>query len=153
MRSWYEFAVRDIGRTPLLERTFEWLEAHWPDAADAQPPASFVNHVGHDYFNVMGIPIVRGRAFTEDEEQERSTTRRLAIVNESFVAQQLTGRLQSGFSCGTGVSEVERQGRTAVGAAHRLRVEAPVGGVGILAGAVGAHVEGGHRRRRTVIRQ
>jgi aminoglycoside phosphotransferase (APT) family kinase protein len=30
VRSWYDFAVPDIGRSPLLERTFDWLEAHWP---------------------------------------------------------------------------------------------------------------------------
>jgi predicted permease len=54
--------------------------------ANAQPPASFINHVGHDYFDVMGIPIVHGRAFTEDDERQRSTTRRFAIVNESFAA-------------------------------------------------------------------
>lgn len=38
VRSWYEFAVPDIGRGPLLERCFDWLEAHWPDQQDAQPP-------------------------------------------------------------------------------------------------------------------
>ena len=53
-------------------------------AAVSQPPASFINHVGHDYFDVMGIPIVRGRSFTEDDERQRSTTRRFAIVNEAF---------------------------------------------------------------------
>jgi putative ABC transport system permease protein len=56
-----------------------------------QPPSSFVNHIGHDYFAVMGIPIVRGRAFTEDDERERSTTRRFAIVNESFAARHWPG--------------------------------------------------------------
>src|SRR5699024_9798217 len=30
VRSWYEFAVGDIGGSPLLERTFDWLETHWP---------------------------------------------------------------------------------------------------------------------------
>ncbi len=30
LRSWYDFAVPDIGRSPLLERSFEWLEANWP---------------------------------------------------------------------------------------------------------------------------
>ncbi|MEZ0367265.1 phosphotransferase family protein [Mycobacterium sp. pUA109] len=30
VRSWYDFAVPDIGRSPLLERTFDWLETHWP---------------------------------------------------------------------------------------------------------------------------
>ncbi|EID13977.1 phosphotransferase enzyme family protein [Mycobacterium xenopi RIVM700367] len=33
VRSWYDFAVPDIGRSPLLERTFDWLQAHWPDEA------------------------------------------------------------------------------------------------------------------------
>lgn len=38
VRSWYDFAVPDIGRSPLLERTFEWLEAHWPaEQAAAEP--------------------------------------------------------------------------------------------------------------------
>lgn len=38
VRSWYDFAVPDIGRSPLLERTFDWLEAHWPAEADAAEP-------------------------------------------------------------------------------------------------------------------
>ncbi|OSC25157.1 aminoglycoside phosphotransferase [Mycobacterium vulneris] len=38
VRSWYDFAVPDIGRSPLLERTFDWLEANWPaEAAAAEP--------------------------------------------------------------------------------------------------------------------
>ncbi|ORV18025.1 phosphotransferase family protein [Mycobacterium celatum] len=38
VRSWYDFAVPGIGRSPLLERTFDWLEAHWPKQADAGRP-------------------------------------------------------------------------------------------------------------------
>ena len=38
VRSWYDFAVPDIGRSPLLERTFEWLQNHWPDQAAAREP-------------------------------------------------------------------------------------------------------------------
>lgn len=30
VRAWYEFAVPDIGRSALLDRTIAWLEAHWP---------------------------------------------------------------------------------------------------------------------------
>jgi len=38
VRSWYDFAVPDIGRSPLLERTFEWLQANWPaDVAATEP--------------------------------------------------------------------------------------------------------------------
>ena len=61
------------------------------ETANRQPPASFINHVGHDYFAVMGIPIVRGRAFTEADEGQLSTTRRFAIVNESFAATHWPG--------------------------------------------------------------
>lgn len=28
--AWYEFAVRDCGRSPLLEKGLAWLEDHWP---------------------------------------------------------------------------------------------------------------------------
>jgi len=38
VRSWYDFAVPDIGRSPLLERTFAWLEAHWPEEEAAAEP-------------------------------------------------------------------------------------------------------------------
>jgi aminoglycoside phosphotransferase (APT) family kinase protein len=38
VRSWYDFAVPDIGRSPLLERTFEWLQNHWPDQVAAREP-------------------------------------------------------------------------------------------------------------------
>jgi predicted permease len=62
-----------------------------PAPATAQPRASFLNHVGHDYFDVMGIPIVRGRAFREDDEQQHAATRRIAIVNESFAAMHWPG--------------------------------------------------------------
>jgi predicted permease len=62
-----------------------------PPAENAQPPASFMNHIGHAYFDVMGIPIVRGRAFTEDDEREHAATRRFAIVNETFAAKYWPG--------------------------------------------------------------
>ncbi|HEX5070520.1 MAG TPA: ABC transporter permease [Vicinamibacterales bacterium] len=63
-----------------------------PVDPDGQPPASFINHVGHDYFDVMGIPIVKGRAFTEDDEHQHSTNRRYAIVNETFAEQYWPGQ-------------------------------------------------------------
>ncbi len=37
-REYYEWA-RDGLHFPLLERSFEWLDEHWPTAADAAPPA------------------------------------------------------------------------------------------------------------------
>jgi aminoglycoside phosphotransferase (APT) family kinase protein len=38
VRAWYDFAVGDIGRSPLLERAFGWLQEHWPHQADASRP-------------------------------------------------------------------------------------------------------------------
>ena len=38
LRSWYDFAVPDIGRSPLLERAFQWLEDNWPDEVAAGEP-------------------------------------------------------------------------------------------------------------------
>jgi aminoglycoside phosphotransferase (APT) family kinase protein len=31
LKSWYQFAVPDIGRSPLVERSLDWLEANWPE--------------------------------------------------------------------------------------------------------------------------
>ena len=63
-----------------------------PIAAGSQPPASFINHVGHNYFETMEIPIVRGRAFVEDDEQYRSNNRRVAIVNQSMAEKYWPGQ-------------------------------------------------------------
>src|SRR6478672_7628039 len=30
LQSWYQFAVPDIGRSELIERALDWLEANWP---------------------------------------------------------------------------------------------------------------------------
>ncbi|MBV8928840.1 MAG: phosphotransferase family protein [Mycobacteriaceae bacterium] len=38
VRSWYDFAVPDIGPSPLLERTFDWLQDNWPEQAASRPP-------------------------------------------------------------------------------------------------------------------
>jgi aminoglycoside phosphotransferase (APT) family kinase protein len=38
VKSWYDFAVPDIGRSPLIERTFTWLQDNWPDEVAAREP-------------------------------------------------------------------------------------------------------------------
>jgi aminoglycoside phosphotransferase (APT) family kinase protein len=38
VREWYDFAVPDIGRSPLLERTFAWLQDNWPTEVAAREP-------------------------------------------------------------------------------------------------------------------
>ncbi len=38
LKSWYEFSVPDIGRSPLVERALAWLEDHFPDDVAAAEP-------------------------------------------------------------------------------------------------------------------
>lgn len=38
VRSWYDFAVPDIGRSPLVERSLQWLQDNWPDDVAAREP-------------------------------------------------------------------------------------------------------------------
>jgi aminoglycoside phosphotransferase (APT) family kinase protein len=60
VRSWYDFAVPDIGRSSLLERTFDWLEANWPaEAAAAEPVLLWgdarVGNVLYDDFRPVAV--------------------------------------------------------------------------------------------------
>ena len=63
-----------------------------PLPKNGQPPVTFMNHAGHGYFETMGIPIVRGRGFTEDDERERPLTRRVAIINETMAERYWPGQ-------------------------------------------------------------
>ena len=56
------------------------FEGHTENEARKNPFASF-EWVAPNYFRVMGIPILRGRAFTE---ADRLGSERVAIVNESI---------------------------------------------------------------------
>lgn len=38
LQDWYQFAVPDIGRSSLVERALDWLEANWPADAAANNP-------------------------------------------------------------------------------------------------------------------
>lgn len=38
LKDWYEFAVPDIGRSPLVEQALQWLEEHFPTDVAASTP-------------------------------------------------------------------------------------------------------------------
>src|SRR5438067_2653682 len=48
-----------------------------------------LHQVSEDYIRVMGIPLIRGRLFTEDEVLGRQA---LALVNQTFVTRYFAGR-------------------------------------------------------------
>ena len=92
--AWPDVASVAVGFTTpmsyLLAGGAIYIEGR-PLSPSSQPPASFLNHVGHHYFETMGIPIVRGRAFTEDDEHDTALTRKVAIVNEAMAAKYWPG--------------------------------------------------------------
>lgn len=57
-----------------------------PVSDPSQRPGAGFNMVSADYFKTFGIPMVRGRAFTE---QDRAGAQPVAIVNQRFVSQFL----------------------------------------------------------------
>ena len=68
----------------------EYVEAEGqPPAPGQRRPTAGFNMVGAEYFQTMGIPIVRGRAFTaQDDERARP----VAIVNELFAKKLWPGQ-------------------------------------------------------------
>jgi predicted permease len=69
--------------TPLLGSSWE----HGVRVGSVEGNSKFT-WVGPAYFNTMGIPVVRGRGFTE---QDSATSGRVAVVNRAFVRKLLGG--------------------------------------------------------------
>jgi aminoglycoside phosphotransferase (APT) family kinase protein len=60
LKSWYQFAVPDIGRSALVERSLEWLEANWPEDVAATDPVlvwgdSRIGNVLYDGFRPAAV--------------------------------------------------------------------------------------------------
>jgi predicted permease len=83
-------AVSQASRMPLApDITMEGIRVpghHAP--TDAPTPIDGAN-VGADYFTVVGVPIVAGRAFSREEEAEG---RRVTVVNETLARQYWPGQ-------------------------------------------------------------
>jgi putative ABC transport system permease protein len=65
------------------------FEVMGPPIDPASQPIAHFQLVGPDYFETMGMTILRGRAFTE---RDIATTSQVCIVNEEFVRRYLRGR-------------------------------------------------------------
>ncbi len=65
--------------------TFSWLGA--AGSGQTQQSAEFAA-VSPEFFRALRTPLLRGRAFTDDDTEK---TRRVAMVNESFVKKYLPG--------------------------------------------------------------
>lgn len=78
-------AVSTASRLPLSpDVNMDGVKVPGHHAADADETPTDTVAVGVDYFAVAGVPIVAGRAFTEDEVSNR---RRVAVINETMAKQ------------------------------------------------------------------
>jgi len=60
LKSWYKFAIPDIGRSQLEERSLDWLESNWPEEAAAADPVlvwgdSRIGNVLYDGFRPAAV--------------------------------------------------------------------------------------------------
>jgi aminoglycoside phosphotransferase (APT) family kinase protein len=60
LKSWYQFAVPDIGRSPLVEQALVWLETNWPSEVAATQPVliwgdSRVGNVLYEDFRPVAV--------------------------------------------------------------------------------------------------
>ena len=60
LKAWYQFAVPDIGRSALVERSLAWLDANWPEDVAATDPVlvwgdSRIGNVLYDGFRPAAV--------------------------------------------------------------------------------------------------
>ena len=129
-------AVSTASRLPLApDINVEGIKIRGHHApTDQSTPVDYVS-VGVDYFETVGVPIVEGRAFTEDDVAQ---DRPVAIVNETFARQYWPGASAVGRQIFTGddfagtpmeIVGVARDHKVrSVGEAPRPYLHAPAGG-------------------------
>jgi predicted permease len=100
--------------------------AFWPDDIDPSagpPPAVAVTWVHGDYFDTFGIPLIRGRNFTRDEQMEN----RLAVIVSKNLADRFwPGQDPIGKRLKWGLAESDAPWQTVVGVAGDV-VDGPLG--------------------------
>jgi len=102
-RAFYRDLERRVGELPGVEAVslaysvplgsnnvgdYVYAEGQQPDP-NKRPPSYGYNQITPDYFKVMGIPLLRGRTFT-DQDNENSP--RVAVINELFAQRHWPGQ-------------------------------------------------------------
>jgi putative ABC transport system permease protein len=94
-----------------------------PPYPPGERPEAEVNHVTPDYFRVMGMPLLRGRAFTTDDRAGRP---RLVIIDETLAQKYFPGKDPIGQQMDDNRSDEKNPPPlTIVGVVPRTRNEAP----------------------------
>ncbi len=96
-----------------------------PPDAPGQEPSAEINIVSPDYFRVMGMPIMRGRAFGPEDTRVQGKSRSI-IIDETLAAKYFPGKDPIGQNIDdTQTSEENVPPTTIVGVVARTRNEAP----------------------------
>jgi len=97
-----------------------------PSIPPGQEPSTEVSPVSHDYFRVMGMPILRGRNFgPEDTPGEKGHSRSI-IIDETFAEKYFSGKDPIGQHIDdTETSDKAQPPMTIIGVVPRTRNEAP----------------------------
>ena len=97
-----------------------------PPIPPGQEPSTEVSPVSHDYFRVMGMPILRGRNFgPEDTPGEKGYSRSI-IIDETFAEKYFSGKDPIGQHIDdTETSDKAQPPMTIIGVVPRTRNEAP----------------------------
>jgi predicted permease len=80
-----------------------------PELPDSERPSTAVRVVTPDYFRTLGIPVSRGREFSEADQ--RPNAERVYLVNEAFASRYLAGEDPLAASVSVSVDETNPYGR------------------------------------------
>ena len=96
-----------------------------PPHEPSKEPSAEINIISPDYFRVMGMPIVRGRAFGPEDTRVQGKSRAL-IIDETLAQRYLQGRDPIGVNIDdTQTAEPNPPPTTVVGVVARTRNEPP----------------------------
>jgi predicted permease len=113
--------VSSLSATALVGEQRARTMAEFTDRTPSTSVPSFVNIVGHRFFETMGVPIVMGRAFDAHDRQESPA---VAIVNQQFMRRYLPDGNPIGRRFKSGTQTFEIVG--VCGDTHYDRLQSPV---------------------------
>src|SRR4051794_13584855 len=145
IRSFYRRLVERVSALPGVQAAaiganIPFDESEWdsyfhitgtPKADPGKEPSAEINIVSNDYFKVMGMPIIRGRAFGSQDTPDKNRSRSV-IIDQTFADRYFPGRDPIGLNIDDNQREDDQPGMeptgpplTIIGVVARTRNEAP----------------------------
>jgi putative ABC transport system permease protein len=109
--------VSELPLSGQLNDTYFTVEGRPSQSSDQKNDANF-RRISSDYFTAMGIPLLRGRSFTEREAREASS---VTIINEELAQQYFPGQDPIGQRLTIETGEPKPQPREIIGIVGDVR--------------------------------